>query len=80
MESLYAGIYVLFFFFSACIQQNGFLEGFYKPSTHHELPKTSLAQTSAVQCSAIGSHTFLEWSGTRLNLFGALFVRIQITS
>ena len=51
MGSLYAGIYVLFYFFSACIQQNSFLEGFYKPSTRHELPKTSLAER-LVQCSA----------------------------
>lgn len=59
------------FFFSACIQQNSFLEGFYKPSTHHELPKTSLAQISAVQY-----HWFpylFRVAGTRLK-FSALFV------
>ena len=59
------------FFFSACIQPNSFLEGFYKPSTHHELPKTSLAQISAVQY-----HWFpylFRVAGTRLK-FSALFV------
>ena len=40
-------IVVFFFlFFSACLQQNGFLEGFWQPSTSHELPNSS----SAMQC------------------------------
>ena len=72
--------FVLFSFFSACIQQNGFLEGFYKPSTRHELPKTSLAPR-LVQCSAVLIYWFpyrfrVVWGLTK---FSALFVCIQIT-